>query len=61
MVPEEGSVGLDAVRRAVEDWGFPGLKLHFGEVKGEITDALFLPYSGTGRRLRYSHSALLRP
>ncbi|MYB76119.1 MAG: amidohydrolase [Chloroflexi bacterium] len=43
MVPEERSVGMDALRRAIEDWGFRGIKLHFGEVKGEITDELFLP------------------
>ena len=43
MVPEERSVGMEAVRRAIEDWDFRGLKLHFGEVKGEITDDLFLP------------------
>jgi predicted TIM-barrel fold metal-dependent hydrolase len=43
IVPEERTVGLAAVRRAVEDWGFRGLKVHFGEVKGEITDDLFIP------------------
>ncbi|MCK5803170.1 MAG: amidohydrolase [Lentisphaeria bacterium] len=43
-LPEEGELARQEVLRAVEKWGFRGLKLHLGEVRGEPTDELFLPF-----------------
>ncbi len=43
-LPEEGDIAHEAFRGAVEDWGFQGLKLHCGEVRGEMTPELFIPF-----------------
>jgi uncharacterized protein len=51
-LPQEGSVALDEVRRAV-DLGCRGLKLHFGELQGqEPGDELFLPFLELAAELR---------
>ncbi len=44
VLPEEGELAHEELRRAVEEWGFRGLKLHVGEIRGEITDALVVPF-----------------
>ena len=43
VVPEEGIAATMELERAVERLGFRGLKLHCGEVRGEVTPDLFLP------------------
>ena len=43
-LPEEGESALAEMRRAVEEWGFRGLKLHCGEVRGEVTDGHVVPF-----------------
>ena len=44
VLPEEGDLAQIEFRRAVEDWGFRGLKLHVGEIRGEVTDELIVPF-----------------
>lgn len=44
VVAEEGIAAKMELERAVEQLGFRGLKLHCGEVRGEVTAELFLPY-----------------
>jgi uncharacterized protein len=43
VVPQEGIAATLELERAVERLGFRGLKLHCGEVHGEVTATLFLP------------------
>lgn len=52
VLPEEGDLALVEFRRAVEEWGFRGLKLHVGEVRGEVTDELFVPFLELAADLR---------
>ena len=42
VLPEEGELAAIELRRAVEDWGIRGLKLHVGEMTGEATDELII-------------------
>jgi predicted TIM-barrel fold metal-dependent hydrolase len=44
VLAEEGEAAHDELRRAVESWGFRGLKLHLGEVRGELSDGLIVPF-----------------
>jgi predicted TIM-barrel fold metal-dependent hydrolase len=44
VLPEEGDLAHLEFRRAVEEGGFRGLKLHLGEVRGEVTDELGVPF-----------------
>lgn len=44
VLPEEGELALEETRRAVSEWGFRGLKLHCGEVRGEVTDDHIVPF-----------------
>jgi len=44
VVPEEGLAARIELERAVSSLGFRGLKLHVGEVRGEATPELFLPF-----------------
>lgn len=44
VLPEEGIQARIELERAVEQLGFRGLKLHCGEVRGEVTPELFIPY-----------------
>lgn len=44
VLPEEGELAHVELQRAVEEWGFRGLKLHVGEVRGEATVELFVPF-----------------
>jgi predicted TIM-barrel fold metal-dependent hydrolase len=44
VLPEEGDLALVEMRRAVEEWGFRGLKLHCGEVVGEAQDEHIVPF-----------------
>jgi len=44
VLPEEGELAIAETRRAVEDWGFRGLKLHCGEVIGEVGDEHIVPF-----------------
>ena len=43
VVPEEGIGATIELRRAVEELHFRGLKLHCGEVRGEVAPATFIP------------------
>lgn len=43
VVPQEGIAAAVELQRAVEQLHFRGLKLHCGEVRGEVTPELFLP------------------
>jgi uncharacterized protein len=44
VVPEEGELAQAEFERAVRELGFRGLKLHLGEVMGEPTDELIVPF-----------------
>jgi len=43
VLPEEGNLAVDELKRVVLEWGFKGLKLHVGEARGEASDEQFLP------------------
>lgn len=51
VLPEEGELAHQELRRAVEEWGFRGLKLHMGETRGEVCDELFVPFLEHAARL----------
>jgi len=44
VFPLEGDVAVESLRVAIEEWGFRGLKLHIGEVPGEVSAETFLPF-----------------
>ena len=52
VVAEEGAIAHQELDRAVLEWGFRGLKLHLGEVRGELTDELIVPFLEHVARLR---------